>query len=155
MTEERQVEVIDERQLGRIEAVHRGFLYQHLYAAACLLKAADGKVERIVVEGDEDVELILPGRRIYVQVKTRKESLTVGDIAGFLDRVDKIRSEHGSGVRGASLASLWRQMPRRPAHSLQKWQNRPGRKTWWSNGPTGRLQKKPAFPLHKKPCPMR
>jgi hypothetical protein len=28
---------LDPRQLERIQAVHRGFLYQHLYAAACLL----------------------------------------------------------------------------------------------------------------------
>jgi hypothetical protein len=31
--------VLDRRQLERIQSVHRGFLYQHLYAAACLLQA--------------------------------------------------------------------------------------------------------------------
>src|SRR5450759_1074148 len=31
--------VLDSRQLERIQSVHRGFLYQHLYAAACLLRA--------------------------------------------------------------------------------------------------------------------
>jgi len=33
--------VLDPRQLERIQSVHRGFLYQHLYAVACLLGADD------------------------------------------------------------------------------------------------------------------
>ncbi len=32
-------DVLDAAQLVRIEAVHRGFLYQHLYAVGCLLLA--------------------------------------------------------------------------------------------------------------------
>jgi len=32
--------VLDPIQLKRIEAVHRGFLYQHFYAAGCLMLAA-------------------------------------------------------------------------------------------------------------------
>ncbi len=31
--------VLDPRQLNRIESVHRGVLYQHLYVANCLLRA--------------------------------------------------------------------------------------------------------------------
>lgn len=30
--------IIDPRQLVRIEAVHRGFLHQHLYLANCLMR---------------------------------------------------------------------------------------------------------------------
>ena len=43
-------QVLDPRQLVRIEAVHRGFLYQHLYLANCLLRAASAGVEKILVE---------------------------------------------------------------------------------------------------------
>lgn len=71
------VAVVDERQLIRIEAVHRGFLYQHIYGAICLLLAAPNGVERILVERDEDLEIILPGRQFYVQVKTRVGPVTV------------------------------------------------------------------------------
>lgn len=57
--------VLDERQLIRIEAVHRGFLYQHLYAAACLLLAGTAGAEHIIVERDEDIEVQLPDARVY------------------------------------------------------------------------------------------
>src|SRR3546814_15323109 len=56
--------VLDERQLIRIEAVHRGFLYQHLYAAACLLLAGKAGAEHITVEQAEDIEVQLPDARI-------------------------------------------------------------------------------------------
>lgn len=68
---------LDARQLARIEAVHRGFLYQHLYAAACLFRAARSGVTQIVVENDEDVEVVLPDRRIYAQIKTRWFKISV------------------------------------------------------------------------------
>ncbi|WP_226689388.1 ATP-binding protein, partial [Ruegeria arenilitoris] len=91
--------VVDERQLVRIEAVHRGFLYQHLYGAICLLLAGPNGVARIVVERDEDVEIVLPQRRTYVQIKTRIGRLSVSDIEGALQRFEEIRSEHGKGAR--------------------------------------------------------
>lgn len=100
----RGVEVIDARQLVRIEAVHRGFLYQHLYAAACLLIVGAAGVERIIVEGDEDVELVLPGKRIYIQIKTRVGNLAPADIAGALERFDLIRQEHAGGKRSGAAA---------------------------------------------------
>lgn len=93
------VAVVDPRQLIRIEAVHRGFLYQHIYGAICLLLAGPHGVERVVVERDEDVEIVLPRRRIYVQIKTRVGSLSFGDIEGALQRFDEIKSEHGKGAR--------------------------------------------------------
>lgn len=93
------VKVVDERQLVRIEAVHRGFLYQHLYGATCLLQAGPNGVVRVVVERDEDVEIVLPHRRTYVQIKTRIGSLRFSDIEGALQRFEEIRSEHGAGAR--------------------------------------------------------
>ena len=92
-------EVLDSAQLRRIENVHRGFLYQHLYAVACLLKAQGAGASSIVVEHDEDVEVVLGDRRIYVQVKTRSAALTQGDIDGALDRFAALRAEHAEGRR--------------------------------------------------------
>lgn len=95
-------EVLDSVQLRRIENVHRGFLYQHLYAVACLLKAQGAGVSSIVVEHDEDVEVVLGDRRIYVQVKTRSVTLTQGDIDGALDRFAAVRAEHAEGRRNGA-----------------------------------------------------
>src|SRR3546814_19469118 len=76
------ISVIDEKQLIRIEAVHRGFLYQHLYGVICLLLAGAAGAARIVVEGDEDIEIIIPDVRFSVQVKTRNGTLSVRGISG-------------------------------------------------------------------------
>ncbi len=78
--------VLDSRQLAQIEAVHRGLLYQHLYAMACLFMAARSGVLELVVENDEDVEIALPESRIYVQVKTRSAPLIHSDIDSALKR---------------------------------------------------------------------
>lgn len=95
--------ILDGRQLARIESVHRGFLYQHLYAMACMFRAASTNVTHVVVENDEDVELVLPDKRIYVQIKTRKSHLIFSDISDVLSRFDALRTEHMSGRRsGAS-----------------------------------------------------
>src|SRR6266852_5866697 len=93
---------LDPRQLARIEAVHRGFLYQHLYAAACLFDAARAGVTHVIVENDEDVELVRPDKRIYVQVNTRASNLILSDIDGALSRFAAIRMEHAEGRRGGS-----------------------------------------------------
>src|SRR5207247_3235973 len=87
------------RQLARIEAVHRGFLYQHLYAVSCLLSAQSIGATSVVVERDEDLEIIIPSKRTYVQVKTRSVPLTHSDIEGALKRFDALRIEHSSGRR--------------------------------------------------------
>ncbi|WP_405639903.1 hypothetical protein [Streptomyces uncialis] len=47
---------VDPAQLTRITSLHRGFLYQHLYAVGCLLSLKRGGVDRLLVERDEDVE---------------------------------------------------------------------------------------------------
>ncbi|MER9169281.1 hypothetical protein NKI12_18220 [Mesorhizobium australicum] len=73
---------LDSRQLARIEYVHRGFLYQHLYAVACLFRAAQAGVTHVVVENDEDVELVFSAKRIYAQIKTRSSDLVLSDIEG-------------------------------------------------------------------------
>jgi hypothetical protein len=94
--------VLDAAQLKRIEAVHRGFLYQHLYAANCLLRAGAANAAEIVVEADEDIEITLPARRIYVQVKTRSDLLSYGDIETAVDRFAQIRQEHTTGARSGT-----------------------------------------------------
>lgn len=91
--------VLDAGQLVRIESVHRGFLYQHLYAVGCLLRAQQSGVTAVLVERDEDIEVVWPDRRIYVQVKSRSKPLTWADIESVLQRFDGIRKEHRSGAR--------------------------------------------------------
>jgi hypothetical protein len=99
--------VLDPTQLKRIEAVHRGFLYQHLYAAGCLMLAAGAGATAIIVEADEDIEIVLPGRRLYVQVKTRSEPLTPGDIEGAIERFEQLRQVHTAGKRpGAAVFAV-------------------------------------------------
>lgn len=100
--EEAKPNVLDPRQLVRIEAVHRGFLYQHLYLANCLLRAGAAGIDKIVVEGDEDVELHRARGRLYVQVKTRQGLLEVGDVRGALERFAVIRAEHAAGARAGA-----------------------------------------------------
>lgn len=96
---------LDQRQVTRIESVHRGFLYQHLYAAGCLLLAGERGVRYATVEFDEDVELeLVGGDRIYIQVKTRLAPLVLSDIAGALDRFDQIRLLHEDGTRSGNAS---------------------------------------------------
>ena len=94
-----EVKVLDERQLVRIEAVHRGFLYQHLYATICLLRAQETGATAVIVERDEDVEVRLPDQWIYIQVKTRQHSLSNQDISDALSRFEMIRNLHEQGNR--------------------------------------------------------
>ena len=93
---------LDPRQLARIEAVHSGFLYQHLYAAACLFHGTRAGVTNVVVENDEDVELVRPQERFYVQIKMRSAPLIFSDIDGALKRFAAIRTEHAAGRRGGT-----------------------------------------------------
>ncbi|WP_296258846.1 MULTISPECIES: SEC-C metal-binding domain-containing protein [unclassified Pseudomonas] len=92
-------EVLDQAQLTRIESVHRGFLYQHLYAVGCLLLAAVSGVKEVLVEMDEDIELTMDSGRVYVQVKTRSLPIMPGDVSGALKRFDLIKNEHEAGRR--------------------------------------------------------
>jgi hypothetical protein len=144
-----QFSVLDSRQLERIEAVHRGFLFQHLYAAACLFLAGGAGVTDIIVEHDEDVEIVLPGRRLYIQVKSRQEPLVYSDIEGAMRRFDALRKEHDSGGRPGS-ESFFVVTNAEPSPSLAK---RLAEASWpsdvtvhWPNGP------EPAEPSLPKPC---
>ena len=90
---------LDPAQEIRIEAVHRGFLYQHLYAAACLLTSRRIGATSVVVERDEDIELVTPTGRFYIQVKTRSHPIMPADIKSTMDRFDALRLEHQQGRR--------------------------------------------------------
>lgn len=105
-SEDQQINVLDPAQLIRIEAVHRGFLYQHLYTVQCLLSAASLSAQSIEVENDEDVELQFDGRRAYVQVKHRKGALAWGDIEEALNRFADLRSAHVDGERNGEPTFL-------------------------------------------------
>ncbi|MFE5828794.1 AAA family ATPase [Streptomyces sp. NPDC056508] len=91
--------VVDPAQLIRITSLHRGFLYQHLYAVGCLLRMTEGGAHRLLVERDEDIEVVLPGRRVYLQVKTRSRNLRWGDIRNAVDNYAAVRALHEEGVR--------------------------------------------------------
>ncbi|HCE6004490.1 TPA: ATP-binding protein, partial [Pseudomonas aeruginosa] len=90
--------VLNPRQLARIEAVHRGFMYQHLFAVACLL-VAPRWATAIQVEKDEDIEVDVEDGMIYVQVKTRLAPLVVTDVRSTLERFDTLRDAHRRGAR--------------------------------------------------------
>lgn len=78
----------------QIESVHRGFLYQHLYATACLLTADRESMDAVIVEGDEDIEICKGTFRFYLQIKTRSEPLMPSDLADSLARFATLREEH-------------------------------------------------------------
>ncbi|WP_313115050.1 AAA family ATPase [Stenotrophomonas indicatrix] len=99
-----QTQTLDSAQEIRIKAVHRGFLYQHLYAAASLLTSDKIRATSIVVERDEDIELITPQGRTYIQVKTRSEAIMPGDISSALERFNALRQEHLQGRRPGRAA---------------------------------------------------
>lgn len=82
--------------------MHRGFLYQHLYAVGCLLRMASACADAVVVERDEDIEVVLPDRHVYVQVKTRANTLEWSDLRDAVDRFTRVRQEHSQGRRSGS-----------------------------------------------------
>jgi hypothetical protein len=94
--------VLDEAQLRRIENVHGGFLYQHLYAISILLSGARIGWSQISVERDEDIEAVIREQHLYIQVKKRANNLTFGDISNVFDRFAEIRDEHQSGQRAGT-----------------------------------------------------
>jgi hypothetical protein len=89
--------VLDPAQLVRIEAVHRGFLYQHLFAVGVILLLGRVPGASIVVERDEDIEVRTAAQTTYIQVKTRLEALRRGDIVEALERFDALRAAHAEG----------------------------------------------------------
>ena len=112
-------DVLDTAQLTRIESVHRGYLYQHLYTVGCLLLAQKANVDVVIVELDEDIEIITEQGRIYVQVKTRSKPIIPSEISGALERFDDLRKEHTEGRRkGAASFVFVANQP--PSVMLQK-----------------------------------
>lgn len=99
------LDVLDARQLSRIEATHRGFLYQHLFACGCLLKSGSA-LQTLLVERDEDVELVAGARHLYAQVKTRSGTLLEGELEGFFTRARDVAAAHSSGAR-AGKPEFW------------------------------------------------
>lgn len=97
---------LDPAQEVRIAAVHRGFLYQHLYAAACLLNAAPLAATVVVIERDEDIEIVTSTARLYIQVKTRVNPIMPSDIVEALDRFERLRAEHTEGRRAGDSSFL-------------------------------------------------
>ncbi|MGO8253439.1 SEC-C metal-binding domain-containing protein [Rhizobium ruizarguesonis] len=90
------------RQVQRITALHEGFLYQHLYAAACILSVGCEDGASIVIERDEDIEFVGDGTRVYIQVKTRNRPLQPADIEGSIEQFQTIRELHNQGTRSGS-----------------------------------------------------
>lgn len=93
------IDVVDKAQLHRIEATHKGFLYQHLYGVACLLMMGQLGWTRMRVEVDEDLELEFSDRYVYVQVKSRSKLIQFSDIASALERFEHYRARHVPGDR--------------------------------------------------------
>lgn len=85
--------------------MHRGFLYQHLYASACILVAERRGFRDILVERDEDIEIRTDEGRIYVQVKTRSGPLIPSDISSARTRFDQIRPRHADKGSDQSVVS--------------------------------------------------
>lgn len=83
--------VLDQEQLGRIQATHRGFLYQHLFSVGCILKLQGFETGEVRVERDEDVEVELEADVHYIQVKHLTGNLVLSDIKGALERFETIR----------------------------------------------------------------
>lgn len=85
--------VLDPAQLTRIRATHSGFVYQNIYAVACLLSLASLKSGSVSVERDEDVEFDTKDTTYFLQVKLRGRSLGVADVSEALTRFATIRQD--------------------------------------------------------------
>lgn len=96
------IPTLDPAQEIRIAAVHRGYLYQHLYAVGCLLAAEGVGARSVVIERDEDIEIVEQSRRLYVQVKTRSQAFIPSDIGSALERFGRLRVEHTEGRRSGT-----------------------------------------------------
>ncbi len=104
---------LDPKQMGRIEAVHRGFLYQHLYTVGCLLTALEKGFTSVSVEKDEDIEIECDVFSHYVQVKTRSRAIQPSDLTDVFLRFDELRNEHAEGRRSkvAKFTIITDQLP--------------------------------------------
>jgi SEC-C motif len=97
---------VDQAQLVRIENVHGGFLYQHLYTTSVLLQSASLNWTCINIEHDEDLEILSANFHLYVQVKKRSGRLTFSDIEDAITRFNVIRDFHIEQQRSGT-PQLW------------------------------------------------
>ena len=140
--------LLDERAFRQIEATHRGFLYQHLFAVGCLFLARRAGVQSLSVERDEDVELRFHGRTRYVQVKTRQRPLNISDLESTLERFAAITAEHSTGRRPGAV-ELWVVSNTAAATALLEETNRRGlsiRFVTPSSAPPAEAHSPPAWP---------
>ncbi len=98
--------VLDEQQLARIQGIHRGFLYQHLYSAACLLAGPQSGLLELRAERDEDAELVHAGLTLYAQIKTRSQDLYLSALPGLFERFDVLQAAHVSKRPGVARCAL-------------------------------------------------
>lgn len=120
--------VLDPQQLVRIEAMHGGYGYQHLYGVACLLSMGATFTDLVIIEHDEDIELVRADTHIYIQVKTRNHPLRPSDVDAALQRFAVLRDEHAQGRRsGAAWFAVVSNVE--PGPALRAWlvgEERPG-----------------------------
>ena len=88
--------VVDKLYIGRVESIHRGFLYQHLYAVGCILNLMSLERGYVAVERDEDIELVTDSETCFIQVKTRSRPLQTADIDDALERFANLRDSHNT-----------------------------------------------------------
>jgi hypothetical protein len=97
---------LDARQVARIERLHQGFLYQHLYAVQVLLSQQALGWELVRIERDEDIEIRFPEVQAYIQVKKRAAELIYSNIEQNVEQFRSIQGEHQSGRRPGT-PHLW------------------------------------------------
>ena len=91
-------QMVDSVQIDRIESIHRGFLYQHLYAVGCILNLMSLEHGYVAVERDEDIELVSNFGTCFIQVKTRNRPIRPSDIEATLNRFSKLRASHEASM---------------------------------------------------------
>ncbi len=87
----------------------RGFHYQHLVAALILVRQWEGlePLGYLVPEGLEDCVLELSGRRIWIQIKSRKDAtFHDAEVRKILDAVDGMAAKLKSGTEIRSAVIL-------------------------------------------------
>ena len=104
-------------QVARIERVHQGFLFQHLYAVQVLLSQQALGWELVRIERDEDIEVRFPEVQAYLQVKKRASALVYSDIESNVEQFALIRAEHQAGRRSGT-PHLWLVSNAPPSESL-------------------------------------
>lgn len=110
---------LDAAQVARIERVHQGFLFQHLYAVQLLLSQRALGWELVRIERDEDLEVRFPSVQAYLQVKKRASALVYSDIESNVEQFSAIRAEHEAGRR-SGRPHLWFVSNAQPSESLEK-----------------------------------